>query len=280
MNEVLSVECPKCKKAVGENDVVCKNCGTTLKTAVEKKHKKMSFFNSIKNKSEQSSQLPLLETSAKKKIPFAVNSDNEKKVKIAFMAAAAVLLIVLVWVLIVQISGDKGARKAAQAAEFIGSPLTKAEKDMDVHFKDNSAFDVVNKAAAFDYVYESEDNVSLDGADFPEWAVFVDKNSSDKIESVTYTDYKLLKKDTRGAKMDKKINLDKFDKGVKFGTVSDEIGTDPYKITYAAETTSYIYKYYYKNSSGNEQSIILTSVFDKKGKYLYYTSVDIYPQFA
>ena len=270
------MECPKCKKTVGEHDVVCRNCGIALR----EKPKKSTGFKALfsKKKSDRKDQ-PLLETSSlRKSLGSIVNGQNEKKIKIAFLIALAALIIVLIWVVIVQLSADKGGKKALEAAEFIGMSITKAEKDMEIHFKDNSAFSILNNAAVFDYIYESDDSLEIDDIVFPEWTVTVLKDSSDNIESVTYTNYKLLKKDSRGEKLDKRINLDSFDKGARYSSVTDAVDLDPYKIVYGKDSISYIYKYYYTAADANAQSVLLTAEFDNDSKYLYYTSVNIYPQ--
>ena len=102
------MECPKCKKTVGEHDVVCRNCGIALR----EKPKKSTGFKALfsKKKSDRKDQ-PLLETSSlRKSLGSIVNGQNEKKIKIAFLIALAALIIVLIWVVIVQLSADKGGK--------------------------------------------------------------------------------------------------------------------------------------------------------------------------
>ncbi|GAB5082618.1 hypothetical protein Osc1_17910 [Hominimerdicola sp. 21CYCFAH17_S] len=270
------MECPKCRKTVGEHDAVCRNCGIALR---EKSKKTKSLKDFLKKKPDGGKDVPLLETSSgRKSFRNIVNGRNEAKIKLAFFIALAVLIVVLIWVFIVQISADKGSKKALEAAEFIGMPLTEAEKDMEIHFKDNSAFGILNSAAAFDYIYESEDELQIDDITYPEWSVTVFKDTSDNIDSVVYTNYKLLKKDSRGEKLDKRINLDNYDKGARYSSVSDDIGLDPYKVVYGKSSISYVYKYYYTAANSDAQSVLLTAVFDNDGKYQYYTSQDVYPQ--
>lgn len=269
------LECPKCKKTVGEHDAVCRNCGIALKENTARKHSKglLGRKNSDKN------EIVVLETKERKKKRFGVvNSKTEKNLKIFFLAAAFILIVVLVWILILQLSGDKGKKTAAEAAEFIGSPITSAEKELEIHFKDDSSFGIINNSLSFDYIYESDESLKIDDISYPEWSVMVIKDSSNDIESVIFTDYNLLKKDSRGEKVEKRINLDKFEKDDKFSSVSDEIDLDPFKITYTDDAVSYLYKYHYTDATGDDQSVLLTAVFDKKNRFLYYTSVDVYPQ--
>lgn len=269
------MECPKCKKTVGENDAVCRNCGIALK----EQKKKKNFKNIFSGKKNSPADIPLLETSAPKKGLSIVNGKNEKNIRLAFMIAAFVLIAILIWILIVQISADKGSKKALEASEFIGASVTDCEKDINVHFKDDSAFSIINSAVSFDYIYESEDVVEIDDVKYPEWSISLLEDSSENIKSVTYTDYKLLEDDSRGEKLDKRINLDRFDKGAKFRTVSDDIELEPFKIIYTDKSVSYQYKYYYIDSNSDAQRVLLTVAADKEGGYLYYTSIDIYPQY-
>ena len=210
--------------------------------------------------------------SSKKKI-------SESRLKLVFVIAAALIVAALIWILAVQITSGKGEKAAARTAEFIGSSLSSAEDELDIHFRDNSTFSIINNAAVFDYIYESDDKVQIDGAAYPEWTVTVMKSPSDYIETVEYTAYTVLKKDSRGKKTDERISLDKFNKGDKFSAVREDIDLDPYRITYAAGTVSYHYLYHYTDPAGDSRCTELIAVFDDNNKYLYYTSVDIYPQF-
>lgn len=269
------LECPKCKKTVGENDAVCRNCGVALKENTVRKRSKGLLGRRKSDKYE----IAVLETTEHKKKRFGVvDSKTEKKLKIIFLAVACILIVVLIWILILQLSGNKGKKMAAEAAEFIGSSITTAEKELEIHFKDDSSFGIINNSLSFDYIYESDESLKIDDITYPEWSVMITKDSSESIESVIFTDYAILKKDSRGEKLDKRINLDKFEKGDKYSSVSDEFDFDPFKITYTDDAVSYLYKYHYTDPTGDAQSVLLNIVFDKQNKFLYYTSVDIYPQ--
>ena len=253
--------CPKCKKTVGDNDAVCPNCGITLKEP--KKKAVREFF--AKNKKKAKDNLK------------TVNKKASKKMRIIFSAAAAVLVVLLIIVLIVHLSGGKGSKAAGALSEYIGDTVNNAQNDTGYHLKSDSAFRAVNNIMAFDEIYESEDEVRVDDITYPEWAVMVNLNGDNKIDSVVYTDFKSLKKDSRGAKKSKSINLEKFDKGTKFGTISDEIDLEPYSITYKDGNTTYTYKYYYMTDYGDAQTVILTATFDEDDKFLYDSSEVVYP---
>lgn len=263
--------CPKCKKTVGEKDAVCRNCGIALKEP-----KKRPDFKKLFQKKPKSHGAPLKTVNGK--MGAFVQSIKENKLKVTVIASAAVLVIVLLIILIAHLSVGEGEKTALKFAECIGSELNEAENDTGIHMKEDSAFRGVNNALTFDYIRESESKTTIDDIAYPEWAVTVDLDKDNKIEKVTYTDLESLKDDSRGKKKDKYISLDKFDKGAKFNTVSDEINMDPYSITYKNENTTYVYKYYYATDSGDAQPIVLSVTFDEDNKFLYDSVKQVYPE--
>jgi hypothetical protein len=73
----------------------------------------------------------------------------------------------------VNIISGKGENTAESISEYIGVDVAKAQKKLDMHFKDESAFQGVNNALNFDYIIESDDSVNVDGINYPEWAALV-----------------------------------------------------------------------------------------------------------
>ncbi len=263
------MECPKCRKTVGENDAVCRNCGIALKEPKRKKFDIKRFANN-KRKSD-------LKTVDGKKGLMRIKL-NENRIKVILAGVLVILILVLLFVLISHISGDKGNKTAQEFKEYIGRPVSVAEKDIAVHLKDESAFRGVNTALSFDYIYESEDEIEINNITYPEWTVTINIDKNEKIKNVVYTDFKTVEDDLRGYEKDKNISLDKFDKGAKYNTVTEEIDCDPYKITYNKDNTSYMYKYYYKTDNGDAQQVIVYAVFDDEDKFLYYSSELVYPE--
>lgn len=266
------VECPKCKKTVGENDAVCRNCGIALKEPKRKKFNVRGLVNRKKTKTP--SDLKTVE--GRKGI--VRQRVNENKLKLGLFVIALILIIILVVVLISHISGEKGNKTALELREYAGKSISAAESDIGIHLKDGSSYRGVNTALMFDYIYESEDEVRINDISYPEWAVTVLMDKNENIESVVYTDFISVEDDIRGDKKEKDVNLDKFDKGAKYSTVTDEIDCDPYSITYKKDNTSYRYKYYYFADNGDAQQVILTVVFDDDNKFLYYSSELVYPE--
>ncbi|MBQ9374771.1 MAG: hypothetical protein IJU04_00335 [Ruminococcus sp.] len=265
------MECPKCKKTVGENDAVCRNCGIALR---ETKKKRFDIKKIINNKSKNRSDLET--TKGRKRV--VRNKTDENKLKLLLAGLSVLLIVLLIILLIVHISSGKGNKAALELVEYIGQHVSDAETDTGIHLKDESAFRGVNTALTFDYIYESEDEVEINDITYPEWAVTVVLNKNEKIDSVVYTDFTTVEDDLRGDEKDKSVSLDKFDKGAKYNTVIDEIDCDPYRITYNKENTSYMFKYYYTAENGDAQQVLLTAVFDDEDKFLYYSSELVYPE--
>lgn len=266
------MECPKCRKTVGENDAVCRNCGIALKEP----KRKMFNIKKITDRKKYKNHSDLKTVDGKKGL--VRQKANENKLKLVLVAVSLILILVLIILLVSHISGDKGNKTALELKEYIGRSVSNAETDVEIHLKDESAFRGVNTALAFDYVYEAEEELEINDITYPEWTVTVILDKSEKIESVVYTDFTTVEDDLRGDKKEKSVSLDKFDKGAKYNTVTDEIDCDPYRITYNKENTSYMYKYYYITDNGDAQQVVLNVVFDDENKFLYYSSELVYPE--
>lgn len=262
------MKCPNCGEKSNKKDKVCRNCGTVLK-------KERSFLKSSKSKQDAGS-VPLLETSAPSDMPAV------KKIRyIKLILAGVVILLVLLLIinLIIHIASGKGKKNAEKLSEYLGTSVGTAEDKLDIRLKDNSSFAIINKADTFDYILESDDSVNIDDIKFPEWTVTVMKTDSEKIDTVIYTDYKLLKSDSRGEKLDRRPDLDAYGRNTKISTVLDAIGCDPFRISYELGFTKYEFRFYYELDNGDMQSVALTISADLEDRYFYSTSEDLDPFF-
>lgn len=266
------MKCPKCGAAASKDDKICRNCGTVLK---KEKKGLLGLFGGKKDSTDNSKVLRL-ETSAE--TAEAPRKGGMLKLALIFICIAAIVILVLM--LIFHVASGKGLKQAQKFAEHIGEKITSVEKELDAHLKDNSSYNIVNKADSFDYIYESEDTVSIDDITFPEWTVGVIKTDSEKIDQVIFTDYRVLKKDSRGVKQDRRLDMSKYDRNTKFSTVTDDIGMDPFRIVYDLNYTKYEYRYYYKLDNGDVQAVVLTVTSDLNNKFLFSTSDDIFPFFV
>lgn len=265
------MDCPKCRKPIDENDVVCPNCGTQLRpdkdTSIIKKFRKNDDKYSKKPKNTGLGKL----AEQKRKL-------SGSNLKIVLFAIALVLLVVLVVLIVVNVVKSKGESTAEKISQYIGADVGKAQKSLDMHFKDESVYQGVNNALNFDYIVEADDSVKVDGISYPEWAALVTVDDKERIESVKYADFSTLKKDSDGEEKSKAINLDKFEKGAKWSDISSAVDLDYYGIIWNKDTKTYVYRYWYENDAGDRQPVVLNAVFDTDNKYLYYTSTPVYPQ--
>lgn len=86
-----------------------------------------------------------------------------------------------------------------------------------MHFKDESAFQGVDNALNFDYIIESDDSVNVDGINYPEWAALVTVDDEERIQTVKYSNFKVLKNNANGekrVKLSTLISLNKEQSGV------------------------------------------------------------------
>ena len=275
------MECPKCHKPVGANDAVCKNCGLVLKEDAGKAKKSLFAPKKSSERKKERAELSFLKGGTASLSSQGGEAAADKglvfKLKLFGIALGVIALIVIVIVVIVNIMSKGGEKTAEKLSDYINKPVTTAEDKLDIHLKEESDYDGVNYAFGFDYIYEAEDDVKVDEVKYPEWAITVNVDDDNDITSVTYSNIKLLEKNYKGVKVDSKISIDKFDEGDKLSKVLDEIGLDPYSITYNILGKTYVFKYYYHADNGDAWRVMLTAVFDSNDKLEYITSTDVFP---
>lgn len=200
---VVFMECPKCHKSVDDDDIFCPNCDTRLRpdknTSIMKRFKKQNKPLNVEIVGEKKHKL------------------SESKLKLILITVAVVLLVVLVVLIVVNIISGKGENTAESISEYIGVDVAKAQKKLDMHFKDESAFQGVNNALNFDYIIESDDSVNVDGINYPEWAALVTVDDEERIQTVKYSNFKVLKNNANGekrVKLSTLISLNKVQSGV------------------------------------------------------------------
>ncbi len=275
------MKCPKCGADVGERDVICSHCGAELfvdtaladklfggasepfeqpeNIQLEKKRKKPGFFSGEGRAAE------------KKQLDF-------NKIKIGIIALGVLILVILLIIIITNLLGTKGEKIAKQASDFVGADFEVAEKKLDAKFKKESAYKGLSSVVAYDRIAESEDDVRINGFTYPEWAVFITLDDEGRIVSVKYSDFNSIKKDIRGEKKQRIVNLDKFSKGTSQKSVENEIDMEPYSITYTKDGEAHTFRYWYENDNGDEQPVVLTVQYDSDGDFVSYVSIPIYPQ--
>lgn len=247
--------CKKCKEVLPDDAEVCTCCGAKIKHKKQKEKKnRLDAGDALKPKSSLSSKIKIVVT-------------------VALAAVAAAIVIAL----IVSLVSDDGKKTAEVLSEYIGQTMLEARNDSDIKVFDESKFSAVNNAMKFNYLVEDDDSVKVDGIKFPEWVVTVCLNDSDEIVTVTYTDFTTCKKNHKGQKADKVIDLDNVMKNEKYKNVEKEIDLDVYSIKYENAFITYTYKYYYEDEAGNEQAVRLTVTYNVNMEYQYYSSELVYP---
>ncbi len=272
------MECPKCRKNAPDDAYDCPLCGTKIRERQDGRKSKRRLFKREKKRKDKRSdpaRMPDPEAEGEKKIRLRVKAKKEISEKLGYTAlgVSAAVIIVVIAVLLSALLTQDGEKYAESAAEFIGRDVAKFQNDTNIHLSESSAFDAVNEAVSFDYIYESEDRLRAGGKSYPEWAVFVKVSSYNYITDVVYTDFTRIKKDMRGKKIDAEITLDRFAKGDKRTSVLKYIDLDPYSIS-RSETgaVTYTFKYYFERSNGDEQAALLRAVFDEDDRYQYCTN--------
>lgn len=248
--------CKKCKEVLPDDAEVCTCCGAKIKHKKPKEKKDRSAFDDDRQRTKGS---------------------LSSKIKIIATLAVAAVAVAIVIALVVSLVSDDGKKTAEVLSEYIGQTMLDARNDSDIKVFDESKFSAVNNAMKFNYLVEDEDSVKVDGIKFPEWVVTVCLNDSDEIVTVTYTDFTTCKKNHKGQKSDKVINLDNVMKNEKYKNVEKEIDLDVYSITYENAFITYTYKYYYEDEAGNEQAVRLTVTYNVNMEYQYYSSTPVYP---
>ena len=199
------------------------------------------------------------------------------KGKLIMICSAVVLILVLVIILVVALTGSKGEKTAEKLSGYIGSTVEKAQQKTGISLKEKSAYPVLNNSVSFNRIYEPSGNLKSEGINYPDWAVFITEENG-KISSVKFSDFGIIKSNINGKERKSVVNLDKYEKGSSFGTISDEIDIPYYSITYTDDGTEYMYRYRYITENEDEQPVILKVKFDKENKYVSYDSKLVYPE--
>lgn len=275
------MKCPKCGSSVGDHDAVCPGCGEKLfeevMTAIipdADTYGEPVFFEEPEKEDKKATKKGLgrKDFGLKEKL-------TSTKAKIILILTGIVLIALIVILIVMHISTNKGKNTASKVSKYIGAEIETADSKIDAEIKDRSAYAGLNNAVQFDYVIEAGDSVKVDGIIYPEWAVLISVGQEDRIESVKYADFRVLKKNIKGEERDSVVNMDKFTKGESFGTVSGEIDLDYYSIVYTKDSQIYTYKYWYTTENGDVQPVILSVTFDSDGDYTEYSSTLLYPEY-
>ncbi len=273
--------CPKCKKEIDDLISECPFCHTYIKTN-EGQRKKLSDKRrgQLTDKRRKKDKNKTIRVRAVPDGTEIKRGLGKRGLKLVIVGGIAAVFIILIIVIVMAITASKGLRYAEDASVYIGEQPQTLNVRTGIQYLDESKFYGVNSAVTFDYIYESEKSVKVQGIEYPAWAVTLSvSDNGGHISRVTYTDFSVLKHDIRGKKLDGCIDLDRFASGTKQSAVMKEIDLSPYSITYSEDGgVTYVYKYYYKRDNGDEQAMLTRVTFSDKGKYKYSTNEVLIPK--
>ena len=182
---------------------------------------------------------------------------NNKKPLLIMIGASlvVVLIILLVFFIVGLIKANEGKKLAETFRGELGKSVEMAEKNTGVTMKLSSQYTALKDIVDYDYICESESVVKVGGIKIPEWVVFINVDYNDKISSVTYYNFKSLKKNWKGVKADAPIDTAAVAYNMTKKEADKIISVSPLAITYLNnDTTTYLYKYYYLDENGNEEA--------------------------
>lgn len=216
------------------------------------------------------------EVATKKTPDKKVKKNNKKPLLIMLGASAIVILIVLlVFFIVGLIKGNEGKKLADDLRNELGKSISMAEKNTGVVMKLDSQNILLKDIVDYDYICESDSEVKVGGIKVPEWAVFVSVDGNDKISSVTYYNFKSLKKNWKGVKTDA-VDTTAIAYNMTKKEADKIISVSPLAVTYSNDdTATYLYKYYYLDENGNEQVYRLSITYSLEDVIRGYLSEEI-----
>lgn len=239
------MKCSECGAEINDNEIYCPKCGaeiigTELPDAVLMED--LSEKGSAKNKKGRG------------------RSDKKPKNRliIAVRITGILIIIGLIVFLIVYIAGTIGAKEGRKIFDSVplGRDIDMIGKETGVIFLsgESSAYGAVNYIADYDYIYESEKSVTVDGIMLPEWAVLLKENSSGVAEEAVLYNFGLLRHSWMGSRTASKIETTAVEFGMSIKSAERAIGLKPYTIIKESKDniSVYVYRYHYTDSeSGN-----------------------------
>lgn len=236
------MKCPNCKAKLKEGSVKCSECGYEL---AEKNEKKKSFFSFGKSKNDSA---PVSEETA-------IKSSFKLKIIIAFVILIVVAVIAAV--IVSNVNANRGRRLAENLSEAIGRSIVVAEKNAKVELIEESASAAANKLLArqgASYLYESSNEVKVDGVHYPKWIIYVSFDDESDISKVEYFDFGLLEDNYKGEKTKAEIDTSQIVVDDKKKDVENLLKIEPTMIEYTADTIKCCYNYYFINDDGDEEA--------------------------
>ena len=247
--------CPECGKPIEDNLKICSECGKeipatpSLDSAKRPTTTNMKRKKKVKKPSKFSQEMKKLKT---------------KKAFWIFIIAIAIVLTTLIVAMIIK--GPHPITTAEKLSEKLGKQIVELEKNAGIHVSATSESEAINSEMQFDYIYESEKIIKVDGVKVPEWIILFHANDN-KIDRIIYRDFSNQKKNYKGEKLKEQIDFEELEECTKLKEVEELLKLEPTSISYSEEGfKTYGYRYYYIDENKDEacESYIITVDEDNK----------------
>ncbi|MDR0992740.1 MAG: zinc ribbon domain-containing protein [Ruminococcus sp.] len=226
--------CPKCKSEITEDTDFCGICGAKLIDGVFDESESAEPRRHNKRELHKKSRHNLI-----------------KKLKIAGVAAAVLAVAVGIIVVVSSLRTSEG-RKIADNVP-LGRNIEIVNSDTGVMFDRYSRNTIMPEIGTFSYIYESEENLSVDGIKLPEWAVMISANTSGNIYKKTYYDFTVLGNSWKGTKKSAAPDTETIEYGSRVSDAQKILGLKPYAVvtTLDDNTQKLIYRTHAEDENGN-----------------------------
>lgn len=251
------MKCPICKADIADSLAKCPECGYEFSDKKDKK-KKFSLFSLFKKKNTEPETEILPDNDGKKKLSF--------KVKAILVFIALIIVVVIVAIIINSINASRGVRLTEELSEAIGRSIAVAEKNAKIELVEESAFPAADKLLQRQgamYLYESSNEVEVDGVSYPEWVIYVSLDEKSDVSKVEYYDFALLEENYKGEKTKAEIDISQIVVDDKRKDVEKLLKIEPSKIEYSEQTVKYCYNYYFVNDDGDQEARAFYIVYDR-----------------
>ncbi|MDR0947827.1 MAG: zinc ribbon domain-containing protein [Ruminococcus sp.] len=247
------MNCPKCKSEITEDYDFCSICGAKLSDMADDFD--VSLDEDVTPKSEHKNK-----KSRKRKFPS--KAELLKKAKIAGVVLAVIAVLIIIIVIIVSLRSSEGERVAA--AVPLGRTIDIVQKETGVEFKQFSAYAYMRQISEYDYVYESDEKINVDGIELPQWAVLLAQSASKNIYKVVYFDFTQLHKSWKGVTKANKFDINTVEYKDKFSNVKKLFGQSPYAVitTLEQNRSKCIFRYNADDELGNSAVYNITVSLD------------------
>lgn len=226
--------CPNCEAVVPEGERYCPNCGADLQMVSPKDETKQT------------------ETPAKSK---------KNLFKLIGIVVGVLIVIGIVLFVLAAINNSKGEKALQKVSANLGRSVAMAQKSSGFEFNTTSDYEILKEINDYNYIYESGKIIEVEGIKVPEWVLFITVNEEQKLDSVTYYNFNVVRSDWRGEKIGSKFDTNLVNYKTPLKEAKGIISMKPLSITCTnQDETMYVYKYHYKDVSDQNDKVFNLNV--------------------